>query len=59
MTTVSQKSQRIIRWRWIIYLALLVGWMTPLAGNAQAPYLLNEPIDISPDFRNFANTYYL
>lgn len=59
MTTVSQKSQRIIRWRRTIYLALLVGWMTPLSGNAQAPYLLNEPIDISPDFRNFANTYYL
>lgn len=27
--------------------------------HAQMPALINEPIDISPDFRNFANTYFL
>ncbi len=26
---------------------------------AQIPYLLNEPVDVSNDFRNFANTYFL
>jgi len=27
--------------------------------NAQQPYLLNEPIDVSPAFRDFTNTYFL
>jgi hypothetical protein len=26
---------------------------------AQMPALVNEPVDVSPDFRNFANTYFL
>lgn len=26
--------------------------------SAQMPALVNEPVDISPDFRNFANTYF-
>ncbi len=31
----------------------------PISGTVQERALLNEPIDISGDFRNFTNTYYL
>src|SRR5674476_1148966 len=39
-----------------IVIALLV-WSNCLSAQMQA--LINEPVDISPEFRNFANNYYL
>ncbi len=27
--------------------------------QTEGNYLVNEPVDISPDFRNFSNTYFL
>ena len=32
--------------------------VSSLAGEP-SPTLLNDPVDVSPDFRDFANTYYL
>lgn len=42
-----------------IIVAIFIMLFIPVELHAQAPYLLNEPIDISPDFRDFANTYFL
>src|SRR5664279_5418775 len=39
-----------------IVIALLI-WSNCLSAQMQA--LINEPVDISPEFRNFANTYFL
>jgi len=33
--------------------------ITRLTAQTENNYLVNEPVDISPDFRNFANTYCL
>jgi len=33
-----------------------LGFQNPAQG--QTPYLINEPVDISPDFRDFTNTYF-
>jgi alpha-D-xyloside xylohydrolase len=37
----------------------LVSASARMAASAQMDRLINEPVDISPDFRNFANTYFL
>src|SRR5450432_2840978 len=42
--------------RKILVVALLI-WSNYL--SAQMQPLINEPVDISPDFRNFANNYFL
>lgn len=33
--------------------------ITNLSAQTENNYLVNEPVDISPDFRNFTNTYFL
>jgi alpha-D-xyloside xylohydrolase len=47
----------------MIALLLLNGMMglaqIPMSSGAPNQYLLNEPIDISEDFRNFSNTYFV
>jgi len=51
---------RFIKRKRITSLFLLVGGLCLSSlVMAQTPYLLNEPVDISPDFRNFTNTYFL
>ncbi len=45
----------------VIYLAALIFFTLPVPGmcaGGSGP-LLNEPVDISPDFRDFTNLYYL
>jgi alpha-D-xyloside xylohydrolase len=34
-------------------------WLTPITGQLQNMNLLNEPVDITDDFRSFKNTYYV
>mgnify|MGYP001548588475 FL=1 len=47
---------KIICRRWpFIFIFVCAGLQTAAAGRA----LLNEPVDISGDFRDFANTYFL
>ena len=41
-----------------LFILLIVSVMNN-SYSQPSPYLLNEPIDISPDFRDFTNTYYL
>lgn len=43
----------------IIFSLLIILPGITLTVNAQIPYLLNEPITLSNDFRNLANTYFL
>jgi len=43
---------------WMAVLALLPTAVVAIGAGAQ-PALLNEPVDVSGDFRDFANTYYL
>src|SRR6476646_523002 len=40
-------------------LGMFVAGTLTLAAANPAPALLNEPIDVSGDFRDFANTYYV
>lgn len=42
-----------------IFFILLIVFSTNKVKAQPSPYLLNEPIDISSDFRDFTNTYYL
>ena len=37
---------------------LLLTWGTPLCAQS-AQSLMNEPVDLSPDFKNYLNTYFL
>src|SRR3984885_3430273 len=46
----------IIRFCLIFCLAFASALM---AATAQTDRLINEPVDISPDFRSFTNTYFL
>jgi alpha-D-xyloside xylohydrolase len=39
--------------------ALSICSTLPMAAATQAPRLLNEPVDVSPDFRDFSHSYYL
>lgn len=39
--------------------AAMVFTIANLQAQTETNYLVNEPVDISPDFRNFANTYFL
>lgn len=42
-----------------IAIVLLLGQLPVLAQSTGADHLINEPVDISPDFRSFTNTYFL
>lgn len=46
------------RWIWMVVAAMLLGIYSQDV-FAQASRLLNEPVDISSDFRSFENTYFL
>ncbi len=50
-------TNRLRAGNWLIFAIVIVGSTSLL--NAQMPYLLNEPVDVGSDFRNFANTYFL
>jgi alpha-D-xyloside xylohydrolase len=62
-----KKSNLIIRniwycsiiWFFIGFLHSSVSAQVPVGSPGKTQALLNEPIDISGDFRNFSNTYYL
>ncbi len=62
-----KKSNLIIRniwhcsivWLFISFLHSSVSAQIPVGSPGKTQALLNEPIDISGDFRNFSNTYYL
>jgi len=45
----------------IVIAACFCCWCCVLSAqhHGYQPYLLNEPVDISPDFRDFTNTYFL
>ncbi|MDD4032996.1 MAG: hypothetical protein PHS48_07110, partial [Bacteroidales bacterium] len=40
----------------MLFILGTLGFQKPAQG--QTPYLINEPVDISPDFRDFTNTYF-
>jgi len=48
-----------VNFLFLLLAALAFQGKAQLYEQSQSYYLLNEPIDISGDFRNFANTYYL
>ena len=42
-----------------ILVLLIFAWSVPSIGQLQNMNLMNEPVDITDDFRSFRNTYYL
>lgn len=46
-------------WGLVAFAAHFAAAQLPLAAGAPNQALLNEPVDISEDFRNFSNTYFL
>jgi len=42
-----------------ILVLLIFMWSVPVIGQLQNMNLMNEPVDITDDFRSFQNTYYL
>ncbi|MGZ3998600.1 MAG: hypothetical protein ACXVKM_13085, partial [Flavisolibacter sp.] len=43
----------------LLFCGLLFIVSFPALAQTENNYLVNEPIDISPDFRNFSNSYFL
>lgn len=54
---LSQRIITVVLWMWLAFSA--VNGQIPFQSNDKNQVLLNEPLDISSDFRNFSNTYYL